>query len=369
MFPDKGTWGVFFFLPIPPLPTTGLPVTRGPPRQKRAPIPGAANKQEVPIMKRIISVITAIALVLTAAIACAEGYTIGIGQFAQHGSLDNCYQGFLAGLAEAGIVEGENLTVSYQNAQADMGIAQQIAAQFAADKVDMMVGIATPMAQACFNASEGKVATIFTAVTDPVAAGFVSESGEAAGEITGTSDALPIEAQLKTIRAMLPDATKIGILYTTSEVNSVSAIEEYKQLAPAYGFEIVESGINTSADIPLALDALLGKVDCLTNLTDNTVVSALALVLDKANAAKKPVFGSEIEQVKLGCVAAEGLDYVALGRQTGLMAAKVLKGEAKASEIPYEIITEPGLYVNSEALAKFGIVLSDELAARATEAE
>ena len=123
------------------------------------------------------------------------------------------------------------------------------------------------------------------------------------------------------------------------------------------------------ADIPLALDALLSKVDCLTNLTDNTVVSALALVLDKANAAGKPVFGSEIEQVKLGCVAAEGLDYIALGRQTGLMAAKVLRGEAKASEIPYEIITEPGLYVNTEALAKFGIVLSDELKARANEVE
>lgn len=320
-------------------------------------------------MKRIISVITAIALILAAALACAESYSIGIGQFAQHGSLDNCYQGFLAGLAEAGIVEGENLTVSYQNAQADMGIAQQIAAQFAGDKVDMMVGIATPMAQACFNAAEGKVTTIFTAVTDPVAAGFVDADGKPAGEVTGTSDALPIEAQLGTIRAMLPEATKIGILYTTSEVNSVSAIEEYKQLAPAYGFEIVESGVSTSADIPLALDALLGKVDCLSNLTDNTVVSALALVLDKANAAGKPVFGSEIEQVKLGCVAAEGLDYIALGRQTGLMAAKVLKGEAKASEIPYEIITEPGLYVNSEALARFGIVLSDELAARAVEAE
>ena len=320
-------------------------------------------------MKRIVSVIIAIAMILTAAIACAESYTIGIGQFAQHGSLDNCYQGFMAGLAEAGIVEGENLTVSYQNAQADMGIAQQIAAQFAADKVDLTVGIATPMAQACFNAAAGKIPTIFTAVTDPVAAGFVNQDGTAAGDITGTSDALPIEAQLKTIRAMLPEAKKIGILYTTSEVNSVSAIEEYKALAPTYGFEIVESGISTSADIPLALDALLGKVDCLSNLTDNTVVSALALVLDKANAAKKPVFGSEIEQVKLGCVAAEGLDYIALGRQTGLMAAKVLKGEAKASDIPYEIITEPGLYVNSKALEKFGIALSGDLAARAIEAE
>ena len=322
-------------------------------------------------MKRIISIIVAIALVCTAAAACAEGYRIGIGQFAQHGSLDNCYTGFVEGLAEAGLVEGENLTIDPQNAQADMGIAQQIAAQFAAEKVDMMVGIATPMAQACYNAADGAIPTIFTAVTDPVAAGFVKEDGTAAGEVTGTSDALPVEAQLKMIRAMLPDATttKIGILYTTSEVNSISAIAEYKALAPAYGFEIVESGISTTADIPLALDALLSKVDCLTNLTDNTVVSALALVLDKANAAGKPVFGSEIEQVKLGCAAAEGLDYIALGRQTGLMAAKVLTGEAKASEIPYEIITEPQLYVNSEALAKFGIVLSDELAARAIEAE
>ena len=320
-------------------------------------------------MKRIMSVIICITMILAAAISFAETYTVGIGQFAQHGSLDNCYQGFVEGLAEAGIVEGENLKIDLQNAQADMGIAQQIAAQFASAKVDMMVGIATPMAQACYNAAAGAIPTIFTAVTDPVAAGFADADGVAAGEITGTSDALPIKAQLETIRAMLPDATKIGILYTTSEVNSISAIEIYKSLAGDYGFEIVESGISTTADIPLALDALLGKVDCLTNLTDNTVVSALALVLDKANAAGKPVFGSEIEQVKLGCVAAEGLDYIALGRQTGLMAAKVLRGEAKASEIPYEIITEPGLYVNTEALAKFGIVLSDELKARANEVE
>lgn len=318
-------------------------------------------------MKRITVIVLSIALILCAAFAGAENYKIGIGQFAEHGSLDNCRTGFLEGLAEAGLVEGQNLTISFQNAQADMGTTQLIASQFVSDKVDMVVGIATPMAQACFNAAAGAIPTIYTAVTDPVAAGFVSADGVPAGEVTGTSDALPIEAQLKTIRAMLPDATKIGILYTTSEVNSISAIEIYKELAPAYGFEIVESGISTSADIPLALDALLSKVDCLTNLTDNTVVSALALMLDKANAAGKPVFGSEIEQVKLGCIAAEGLDYIALGRQIGLMAAKVLKGEAKASEIPYEIITEPGLYVNSNVLAQFGITLSDELAGRAND--
>ena len=320
-------------------------------------------------MKKIVAIIAALALCLTCSLSIAESYTIGVGQFAQHGSLDNCYEGFIAGLAEAGIVEEENLKVDLQNAQADMGIAQQIAAQFAGKNVDLMVGIATPMAQACYNAAAGSMPTVFTAVTDPVAAGFADDAGAALGDITGTSDALPIQAQLETIRALMPDARKIGILYTTSEVNSVSAIAEYKELAPQYGFEIVESGISTAADIPLALDALLGRVDCLSNLTDNTVVSALALMLDKANAAGKPVFGSEIEQVKLGCVASEGLDYIALGRQTGLMAAKILKGEAVAGEIPYEIITEPSLYINSEALAAFGIALPEALQARAIEAQ
>lgn len=323
----------------------------------------------IPMMKRMIAVAATLVLTASAAFAAAENYTVGIGQFAEHGSLDNCRTGFVEGLAEAGLVEGDNLTIIYQNAQADMGIAQQIAAQFAAKPVDLMVGIATPMAQACYNAAGDTIPTIYTAVSDPVSAGFADANGKAAGEVTGTSDALPVAAQLATIRAMLPDAKAIGILYTTSEVNSLSTIETYKSLAPDYGFEIVESGISTSSDIPLALDALLPKVDCMTNLTDNTVVSALALVLDKANAAGKPVFGSEIEQVKLGCAAAEGLDYIALGRQTGLMAAKVLTGEAKASDMAYEVISDPSLYINSDVLARFGIVLSDDLATRAIEAE
>ena len=335
-------------------------------------------------MKRIVSIIIALVLVCTAAFALAEdAVTIGIAQFAPHGSLDNCRNGFLMGLEQGGIIadasaaiealnnassytEG-NVTINFQNAQADMGIGAQIASQMA-NASDMVVGIATPIAQALYNAADGRIPTIFTAVSDPIAAGFVGEDGTPVGEVTGTSDALPVEAQLATIRAMLPDATKIGILYTTSETNSVSTIELYKQLAPNYGFEIVESGISTTADIPLALDALLAQVDCLSNMTDNTVVAALALELEMANEAGKPVFGSEVEQVVNGCIAAEGLDYIALGVQTGEMAAQILKGEKLASEIPYEIITEPGLYVNSSVLEQFGVVLSDELAARAVEA-
>lgn len=297
-----------------------------------------------------------------------ESYTIGIEQFAEHGSLDNCREGFLAGLEEEGIVEGENLTVEYKNAAADMGTASQISDGFVSDKVDLICAIATPSAQSAYNAAmDSDIPVIYTAVTDPVAAELADEDGNSVGNITGTSDELPIEAQLKMIRELLPDAKKIGIMYTTSEANSVSAIAKYKELAANYDFEIVESGITATADIPLATDDLLGKVDCITNLTDNTVVASLPTILEKANEKKIPVFGSEIEQVKLGCLAAEGLDYVELGKQTGKMAAQVLKGEKEASEMQYEIITEPGFYVNTKVAENLGITVPDELLDSAVE--
>ena len=166
---------------------------------------------------------------------------------------------------------------------------------------------------------------------------------------------------------MLPDAKKVGILYTTSEVNSVSAIETYEELAGDYNLEIVTKGISQTADISLATDELLGEVDCLTNLTDNTVVNSLATILNKANEKKIPVFGSEIEQVKLGCIAAEGLDYIELGKQTGKMAAQVLKGEKKASEMKYETISEPGLYINTKAAENLGVAVDEALKGEAVE--
>ena len=198
-------------------------------------------------------------------------------------------------------------------------------------------------------------------MTDPVLAELANADGTPVGEITGTSDKLPVESQLKMIRTMLPDAKTIGIMYSTSEINSVSAIEEYKKAAPEYGFEIVESGISSTADIPLAADALVEKVDCINNLTDNTVVSSLPVILDKAAKKNIPVFGSEIEQVKIGCLAAVGLDYVSLGEQTGKMAAKVLKGEKKASEMNFEVIEEAAFYGNNKVAENLGITIPAEL--------
>lgn len=294
----------------------------------------------------------------------AKVFRIGIVQFAEHGSLDNCRQGFIEGLAEAGFVEGENVEFVYQNAEADTGIAAQIADQFA-QSCDLICAIATPVAQAAYNAADGNVPVIYTAVSDPVAAQLANAGGTNPGEVTGTSDALPVEAQLKLIRAIMPDATKIGILHTTSETNSDSTLATYRELAANYGFEIVDQGVSMGSDIPMALDALLPQVDCTTNLTDNTVVQNLPIVLEASKEAGKPVFGSEIEQVANGCVASEGIEYVELGRQTGRMAAKVLSGEAKASEIPYEIISNSYLYVNEAAMAEYGLTLPEELTGRA----
>lgn len=298
----------------------------------------------------------------------SEQYTIGIAQFAVHGSLDNCREGFLQGLEEEGIKEGENLTVYYENANGTGNTGNQIISNFQTKKVDLICAIATPMAQTAYGITrKTDTPVVYTAVTNPVLAKLATEDKKPVGNITGTSDKLPVKEQLEMIRNVLPEAKKIGIMYSTSEANSKSAIEEYKQLAPDYGFEIVESGISATADIPLAADNLVGKVDCISNLTDNTVVSSLEVILDKATKAGVPVFGSEIEQVKKGCVAAMGLDYISLGKETGKMAAKVLKGEAKASDMEYKVMEGANFYGNTEVANTLGITLPQDLVDNAVE--
>ena len=212
-----------------------------------------------------------------------------------------------------------------------------------------------------------EIPVVYTAISDPVAAQLADKDGNSVGNITGTSDALPVKEQLEMIRALMPEAKKIGIIYTTSETNSVSTIATYKEYAADYGFEIVDTGINTIADVDMAAADMVSKVDCITNLTDNTVVASLPTILEKANDKKIPVFGSEIEQVKIGCLAAEGIDYISLGKQTGKMAAQVLKGEKKASELNFETITTPGFYVNNKVAENLGITVPTDLSDNAVE--
>lgn len=294
-------------------------------------------------------------------------YKVGVTQISDHPSLDNCRNGFIKGLKEEGYIEGENLDIDFQSAQDVPANASQIAQNFASTGKDLVCGIATPSAQALYTACyEKNIPVIFNAVSDPVAAKLAVSETEAMDGITGISDALPVEDQLKLIRAVLPEAKKIGILYTTSEANSVSTLETYKKLAPQYGFEIVESGVGQKSEIPQAADIILSKVDCVSNMTDNAVVASLSVLLEKANAAKIPVFGSEEEQVKNGCIASAGLDYFNLGIQAGKMAARVLGGE-KVSDIPYETLKESKLTVNSGVAAELGITLPEEIVSKADD--
>ena len=322
--------------------------------------------------KRVLAVILGAAMITAGLAGCggntgssqssSEGekmYTIGISQFAEHGSLDNCREGFIQGLEEEGLVEGENLKIKVSNADSDTGTAAQIADTFVADKVDLICAIATPSAQAAYNSARNTdIPVVYTAVTNPEEAQLADDEGMPVGAVTGTSDQLPVEAQLAMIREILPDAKTIGILYTTSEANSAYSITQYEKYAEEYGFTLETAGVTNTSEVSMAAASLLDKVDCLTNLTDNTVVSALPTVLDQANEKNIPVFGSEIEQVKRGCLAAEGLDYVNLGIETGKMAAQILKGEAKAEDMKYELLTDSSLYINQAVADNLGITVS-----------
>ncbi len=320
-------------------------------------------------MKKITTILLALLMVLVTSFASAQTFTVGIEQFAEHASLDNCKIGFIEGLKQEGFVEGENLEILFQNAQANTGDGAQIAQSFVANDVSLICAIATPSAQACYNAvlTSGKqIPVIYTAVSAPIEAGLAMEDNMPVDEVTGTSDLLPVQKQLEMIRTILPDAKKVGILYTSSETNSEVQVQLYEQYKEQFGFEIVTSTVTTGGEVAQAIEMLLPEVDCVTMVLDNTVVSYLPTILNAAEKANKPVFGSEIEQVKLGCLAAEGLDYVALGIQTGKMAARVLKGE-KASDMPFELLQESALYFNSYVAENLNITLPQALVARGTD--
>lgn len=295
----------------------------------------------------------------TAAAAPEKILKVGITQYAPHPSLDNCREGIIAGLKEAGFEEGKNLELDLTNADGKGENASMIAQNYVAKKYDMIVAIATPSAMTAQAAAEGKhIPVVFSAVSDPVSAKLVETLEAPNRSTTGTSDALPLEKQMQMIRAFLPEAKKIGILYTTNEVNSQSHLAAFQALAPQYGFEIVAMGVNGPSDIPLAVDSLLPQVDCVNNFTDNNVVNNLETLISKANEKKIPVFGSEVEQVKNGCVASESIDYVELGRQTGLMAGSILKGQ-DVNTLAVKVISESKPVVNQAVLDMLGIQLPE----------
>ncbi len=295
----------------------------------------------------------------------AEQVSIGVIQFMQHASLDEAYQGFVDGLAEAGYKEGENLAVNFQNASGEVSNCQQICNLFANSDTDLVLAIATPAAQAAVNVfQETEIPVLFTAVTDAVGAGLV-DSNEAPGkDVTGTLDMPVIADQIGVIKDVLPKAQKLAILYTSSEANSEIQADEAKAAAEALGMEVIIQTSSSSNDIPQVISSVVGAADAIYIPSDNAFASAMATVNAAAVENQIPVFCAVEAMIAEGGIATTAIDYYELGKQTAAQAARVLSGE-KASEIAVETQKECALVVNETFAESVGVEVPAELVEKA----
>lgn len=294
-------------------------------------------------------------------------YKIGIIQQMEHPALDSAREGlekYLKGKSDA------KFEITVKNAQGDNGTADTIAKQFVSDDVDLIYSIATNASQAAVNATGGTdIPVVFNAVTDGVEAKLVTSNEKPGGNVTGVSDAAPLEKQLEMIREFLPEAKKIGMIYNIGEVNGKLQVKQVEKLASKYNFKIVKKGVSATTEIATAAEQLAGDVDCIYNITDNMVVSATASITDKANAKNIPVFAAEDGQMKAGLLASDSISYEKLGEQAGSVAYDILVNGKKAGDIPVETAKDTTLYINKKIAEQLGIKIPDSLAERATFVE
>lgn len=290
-------------------------------------------------------------------------FTIGIVQHMSHGSLDASVKGFKSYLEEKGV----EVNTIEKNAQGDKGTNDLITQQFVSDKVDLIYAVATPSATAAVNSTLGKdIPVLFNAVTDPVDAQLVKSNEKPGGNITGVSDAAPLEKQIKLIRDFLPDAKTIGMIYNIGEPNGKIQVDQVKKIAPDYGFRVEEKGISQTSEIATAAQQLADTTDCIYNITDNSVVAATPSITDKANAKNIPVFAAEDGQMESGLLASDSISYTKLGEQAGAMAYEILVNGKKASEMPVETAKDTKLYINKKVAEALGIKIPEKLDKRAT---
>lgn len=283
-------------------------------------------------------------------------YTIGVNQFVEHPSLDSALEGFKAALKE----EGLNVEFDEQNAQADQNNSQTIATNFVGDEVDLIFANATPSAQSSLNATT-EIPIVFTSVTDPIGASLVKSFEEPGANITGTTDTHPdaIPNTVKFIDENI-DGKKVGMIYNSGEQNSVAQIDLVKKAMEGTELEVVEASVSSSAEVKQATESLVGKVDSLYVITDNTVVSALESVIGVAADEDIPLFVGELDSVARGGFAAYGFDYYDIGFEAGQMAISILTGEKKVSEIPVQYPQKLKLQINAKAAEDMGIEIKEE---------
>ena len=315
--------------------------------------------------KKIIAALLCGLLIAAAFAGCApsndepDTVKVAILQYMPHSSLDNCTQGVKNALDKAGIKYDVQVGSS-GSAYAD---CESYAAQMAAKDYDLIIPVATPAALTAYSAVSGAskdIPVVFCAVSDPVEANLVQSLEAPGNNCTGTADAFDIPGQVKLIKQLQPELKTLGVLYTNSEANSISQLRTLQAECDAAGITLIAQGIQEAAELAEAASVLIPKVDAITNLTDNNVVDNMQVFLTQAEEAGVPVYGSEIEQVKKGCIASASLDYVALGEKTGEMAVDILKG-AKASEYAVVTVMDSFVVINSDVTEKLSITIPAEL--------
>ncbi len=288
---------------------------------------------------------------------------IGVLQIVQHDALDAANKGFVDGLKEKGYEDGKNIKIEQKNAQGEIANTQTIAKQFVDSKKDLIFAIATPSAQAVANATKD-IPSVFTAVTDPVGAGIAKDLKSSGSNFTGTSDAVSMEDQIDLLKKLLPNAKNIGVIYNTSEANSVGQVTELKKVAEAKGLTVKEISVTNVNEINQNLASALGSIDVLYTPTDNTVASGYALVGKLCVDKNVPIIGAEAAVVEKGGLASIGIDYYKLGKDAGYKAAEILSGK-KPSDIEITTQKDKTLTINTDVAKKLNITIPADMEASA----
>jgi putative ABC transport system substrate-binding protein len=294
--------------------------------------------------------------------SAALAYDISINQFVEHTALDETVRGFKDQLA----LEGLSVAYKLHNAQANTSTTLQIANQIMGEKPSLVLAVATPSAQATAQRIKD-IPVLFTAVTDPVSAGLVASMEKPGGNVTGTTDMSPIALQVALIREIHPEAKTLGVIYNAGEANSVVQVNILKDAAAAYNFKLVEAVTVNTAGVFQAAKSLVGRADAVYLPTDNTVISSLDAVVKVCVENKLPLYAGEPESVRSGCIATMGLSYYELGKQTGAMAARILRDKANPADMPVETQKNSSLIINPGAAEQLGVTIPKSVLDKAPE--
>ena len=283
-----------------------------------------------------------------------DNFKIGITQIVAHPALDSAREGFKDAIKESGL----NVTFDEKNANGEVATANMIANNFVTEKVDLIYAIATSTAQSAAQATN-KLPVVFSAITDPEAAGLIKEN------VTGISDRVNVKQQLELLLKLDSKIKKVGVIYNSSEQNSKVQVDDLKKAASELGITIVEKSVTQVSEIPQASEALVRESDALYLPTDNLVASVVNLITEKATAAKKVAFGAEAAHVKGGALITQGIDYYEMGKEAGKIAVEILKNSKKPSEIKFKKMDLNDIVINNKTLAAIGINLPEDIKSKA----